>query len=62
MFDFQTDWAVWPAAQFLNFYYLHPKYRVVYVNLVTMLYNVFLSYIKHDASKVYIEHNVNKEQ
>lgn len=42
-----TDWMVWPFAQFLNFYYLHPRYRVVYVNFVTMLYNVFLSYVKH---------------
>lgn len=42
-----ADWMVWPGAQFINFFYLHPKYRVLYVNFVTMLYNVFLSYIKH---------------
>lgn len=46
----QTDWTVWPITQFVNFYYLHPKYRVIYVNFVTMLYNVFLSYVKHDES------------
>lgn len=42
-----TDWMVWPATQFINFYYLRPQYRVIYVNIVTMMYNVFLSHIKH---------------
>lgn len=44
---FQTDWSVWPVAQFINFYFLPPHYRVMYVNVVTTLYNVFLSHIKH---------------
>lgn len=50
-----TDWLVWPFAQFINFYYLHPRYRVIYVNGVTMLYNVFLSYVKHGMP----EHNID---
>lgn len=41
------DWCIWPPAQFINFYYLPVKYQVLYINAVTMLYNVFLSYIKH---------------
>lgn len=43
-----TDWCVWPAAQYVNFQYLDPKYRVIFVNVMTALYNVFISYIKHD--------------
>ncbi|KAJ8910514.1 hypothetical protein NQ315_002456 [Exocentrus adspersus] len=41
------DWCVWPPTQFINFYYVPVKYQVFYINFITMLYNVFLSYIKH---------------
>ncbi|CAH1154236.1 unnamed protein product [Phaedon cochleariae] len=41
------DWIVWPPTQFINFYYIAVKYQVLYINAVTMLYDVFLSYIKH---------------
>lgn len=52
-----TDWMVWPVTQFINFYYLKPQYRVIYVNFITMLYNVFLSHIKHGDS----HHSVVKQ-
>lgn len=41
------DWCVWAPTQFINFYFVPVKYQVLYINAVTMLYNVFLSYIKH---------------
>lgn len=41
------DWSVWPPTQFINFYFLPVRYQVLYINAVTMFYNVFLSYIKH---------------
>ena len=41
------DCSLWPAAQALNFLYVPPVYRVVYVNVVTVAWNVFLSYAKH---------------
>ncbi|XP_058460103.1 mpv17-like protein 2 [Malaya genurostris] len=45
---YAADWIVWPPMQFINFLWLNPKYRVLYINAITMLYNVFLCYIKHN--------------
>ncbi|XP_017958031.1 mpv17-like protein 2 [Drosophila navojoa] len=42
------DWLTWPAAQYINFRYLDTKYRVAFVNVCTAVYNVLMSYMKHD--------------
>ncbi|XP_059612219.1 mpv17-like protein 2 [Phlebotomus argentipes] len=48
-----ADWTIWPVAQFLNFYFLPPQYRVLYINVVTMFYNVFLCYVKHTETSFF---------
>uniref|UniRef100_A0A915J530 Mpv17-like protein 2 n=1 Tax=Romanomermis culicivorax TaxID=13658 RepID=A0A915J530_ROMCU len=42
------DCCVWPPTQMINFMFLPPQARVVYVAFVQIFYNCFLSYIKHE--------------
>ncbi|XP_071444955.1 mpv17-like protein 2 isoform X2 [Hetaerina americana] len=41
------DWCFWPPVQFINFVWIPTTYRVIYVNAATVVWDVFLSYIKH---------------
>lgn len=44
---YAADWAVWPLVQTINFYYVPFKYRVLYVNVISLFYSTFLCFVKH---------------
>jgi len=46
------DWAIWPPTQAINFALVPAQYRVLYVNAVTVVWDIFLSYIKHREDSV----------
>lgn len=40
-----AEWVVWPTAQFINFYFLPTRYRVLYDNTISLGYDVYTSHI-----------------
>ncbi|XP_047361539.1 mpv17-like protein 2 [Vespa velutina] len=45
----KVDCCFWPPVQCVNFLFVPLQYRVLYINVMTMVYDVFLSHIKYDA-------------
>lgn len=45
-----VDWVFWPPIQFVNFLFVPARYRVLYIYLANVIWNVFLSYMKHYVS------------
>uniref|UniRef100_A0A1B6DKT7 Mpv17-like protein 2 n=1 Tax=Clastoptera arizonana TaxID=38151 RepID=A0A1B6DKT7_9HEMI len=43
-----AEWIVWPPAQIVNFYFLPTRFRVLYDNTISLGYDIYTSYVKHD--------------
>lgn len=48
---YAAEWMVWPAAQFINFFWLPTRYRVFYDNCISLGYDVYTSQVKHSDSE-----------
>ncbi|KAK4012017.1 mpv17-like protein 2 [Daphnia magna] len=47
---YAAEWVVWPPAQLINFYLLPTRFRVLYDNTISLGYDVYTSYVKHDKT------------
>merc|ERR1719365_176010 len=45
-----AEWVIWPPAQFLNFAFLPTRFRVLYDNLVSLVFDTYTSNVKHTVS------------
>ncbi|XP_075246947.1 mpv17-like protein 2 [Convolutriloba macropyga] len=48
---YALDLCIWPTAQFANFYWVKPAFRVTYVNIVTFAWNIILSICVHNKEE-----------
>ena len=42
-----AEWFIWPPAQFVNFYFLPTRFRVIYDNGISLGYDMYTSHVKY---------------
>ena len=47
-----AEWVIWPPAQFVNFYFLPTRFRVLYDNIISLVYDTYTSHIKYQVKIV----------
>ena len=52
-----ANWKVWTVPQFVNVNFVPQKFRVLFANMVSLVWNVYLSTIEKKS----IKSNNNKE-
>ncbi|XP_015379495.1 PREDICTED: mpv17-like protein 2 isoform X3 [Diuraphis noxia] len=55
---FLVDCAVFVPTQYINFKFLDPKYRLLFTNMVSIMYDTFLSYIKYTVSSILVSNTM----
>lgn len=42
-----AEWLIWPPAQFVNFYFLPLRYRILWDNLISLGFDIYSPYVKY---------------
>jgi protein Mpv17 len=48
-----SSWMIWPAAHAVNFEVIPAKQRLLYINVVQVLFNTILSFILNAPVGIY---------
>ncbi|XP_053207448.1 mpv17-like protein 2 [Panonychus citri] len=41
------EWAIWPPAQYINFYILPLRYRILFDNIISLGFDIYSPYVKY---------------
>jgi len=44
-----AEFVLWPPAQFVNFTFIPVRFRVLYDNVISLVYDTYTSYVKHQV-------------
>ncbi len=42
---YKAEWCVWPPVQLVNFYLVPPKFRMFYISIVSLFFDIYFSYV-----------------
>jgi hypothetical protein len=42
-----SDWSFWPPVQAVNFWFLPPQFRILWINWTNFVWNIWLSHLNH---------------
>ncbi|CAL4207591.1 unnamed protein product, partial [Meganyctiphanes norvegica] len=57
---YYAEWVIWPPAQFINFCFLPTKFRVLYDNAISLMYDIYTSHVCY-SSHVQNDENLYKD-
>ncbi|CAG0913668.1 unnamed protein product [Notodromas monacha] len=47
---YTAEWFIWPPAQFVNFYFVPTRFRVLYDNTISLGFDIYTSSVKYGST------------
>ncbi|RWS16953.1 mpv17-like protein 2 [Dinothrombium tinctorium] len=59
---FAVDCFIWIPLQAINFYFLPPQFRFLYVSSITLVYDIFFSFVLHRDDYKVVKEKLQKSE